>query len=154
MFMKNKCFFLIVMIVIFCSCGSPKNTIKNIDPNAPIPMLRGDNNFVITEYSTDPKYGLHKDYPINIFYRSTFNDTINQQRFLKTLAGPKGEKIIYKRLESCCPFPTKQSELGAGFLEVYEVGWTGVEKPIILYFNIYEKGKLMVPMGLTLKKEN
>lgn len=74
-------------------------------------------------------------------------------RFLKALAGPNGETIQYKKLESCCPFPTKKSTNGAGFLDVYEITWEGCTQPLLLYFNIYERGKLMVPKGLTARKE-
>lgn len=134
------------------SCISTKNTIKNIDDNAPNLVLSKNNTFLIAAFSKDKKYGYNKDYPINIFYLNTKNDTINQPRFLNALAGPNGEKITYKKLESCCPFPTKRFETGAGLLDVYEIYWEGQDKPIKLYLNIYEKGILMVPFGLTLKK--
>ena len=123
-----------------------------MDDNAPIPRLESNNTFVITEYSKNQKYGYEKEYPINIFYSNTKNETINQQRYLNALAGPKGEKITYTKLESCCPFPTKRSEMGAGFLDVYELKWEGQQNPVTLYLNIYEKGVLMVPIGLSLKK--
>jgi hypothetical protein len=42
--------------------------------------------------------------------------------------------------------------VGAGFLDVYELKWDGLKKPILLYLNIYERGLLMVPVGLSLKK--
>lgn len=144
--------FSIAVIITACGAGSIKNTIKNIDNNAPIPVLRKDNSFVVTEYSTNPKYGYDKDYPINVFYKTVTNEAINQERFLKSLAGPNGEKLFYKRLESCCPFSTKQSKIGAGFLDIYEIRWVGCKKPLTLYFNIYEKGQLLVPVGLTAKK--
>lgn len=152
--MKNSIIPVLIGLSLLTSCVSTKNTIKNIDDNAPIPMLKGNDRFIITEQSSDPKYGLHKDYPINVFYRSTFNDSINPKRFLNALAGPNGDNIVYKRLESCCPFPTKKSDIGAGFLDVYEITWEGCKKPITLYFNIYEKGILMIPVGLTAKKED
>ena len=123
-----------------------------MDDNAPIPRLESNNTFVITEYSKDKRYGYEKEYPINLFYSNTKNETINPQRYLNALAGPKGEKITYTKLESCCPFPTKRSEMGAGFLDVYELKWEGQQNPVTLYLNIYEKGVLMVPVGLTLKK--
>lgn len=152
--MKKQVFLLLFFVsVMTVSCGGIKNTIKNIDDSAPTPMLKKDNSFVLTVISDDAKYGYDPDYPINIFYRTTSNDTINQERFLKALAGPNGEKLFYKKLESCCPFPTKRSEIGAGFLDVYQLQWVGCKKPLILYFNIYEKGKLMVPKGLTAKKD-
>lgn len=150
---KSVLWLLCLMLTLISSCGSIKNTIKNIDDTAPVPMLKNNNSFVLTEISNDSKYGYDPDYPINIFYRNTVNDTLNQERFLKALAGPNGEKIFFKKLESCCPFPTKRSEIGAGFLDVYQVQWVGCKKPLRLYFNIYEKGKIMVPKGLTALKE-
>lgn len=142
----------IALLLFFSSCTSTKSTLKNIDNDAPNLQLVENNTFLISEFSTDRKYGYDKDYPINIFYESTRNETINQQRFLNALAGPKGEKITYTKLESCCPFPTKRSEMGVGLLDVYELKWEGQKSPVILYLNIYEKGVLMVPFGLSLKK--
>lgn len=129
------------------SCVSTKNTLKNIDDNAPEPVLIANDFFEILTYSTDKKYGTHPDYPINVFYKSTQLDSLNVVRFIKGITGPKGETLSYKKLESCCPFPTKRSALGAGYLEVYEVAWNSQMKPIVLYFNYYEKGHLAVPVG-------
>ncbi len=142
----------ISLLLLFTSCISTQSTLKNVDDNAPIPRLESNNTFVINEYSKDKRYGYEKEYPINLFYSNTKNETINQQRYLNALAGPKGKKITYTKLESCCPFPTKRSEMGAGFLDVYELKWEGQQNPVTLYLNIYEKGVLMVPVGLTLKK--
>ena len=151
--MKIKYFLLLFLLLIaFSSCVSTKSTLKNVDNNAPTPKLTKDNVFVITEYSKDKKYGYNKDYPINVFYRNSNDENVNQQRFLNALAGPNGEQIIYTKLESCCPFPTKRSNMGAGFLDVYELQWEGQKEPVRLYLNIYEKGLLMVPVGLSLKK--
>lgn len=148
----KKTIVYIAILLVLVSCISTKSTLKNVDNNAPSPKLLNPTTFIITEFSKDKKYGYDSEYPINIFYGNTKNETINQQRFLNALAGPKGEKISYTKLESCCPFPTKRSEMGAGFLDAYELKWEGQKKPVILYLNIYEKGKLMVPMGLSLQK--
>jgi hypothetical protein len=148
----KKIFGLVASLFLFASCISTKSTLKNVDDNAPIPKLTKNNTFVITEFSKDKKYGYDKDYPINIFYRGTKDDVINQQRFLNALAGPNGEAITFSKLESCCPFPSKNTEMGAGFLDVYEIKWEGLKKPILLYLNIYERGQLMVPVGFSLKK--
>lgn len=148
----KKIFGLVASLFLFVSCISTKSTLKNVDNNAPIPKLTKNNTFVITAFSKDKKYGYDKDYPINIFYRGTKDDVINQQRFLNALAGPNGEVITFSKLESCCPFPSKNTEMGAGFLDVYEIKWEGLKKPILLYLNIYERGQLMVPVGFSLKK--
>jgi hypothetical protein len=141
----------IVLISLLTSCVSTRSTLKNVDDNAPIPTLKGD-TFVLTEYSKDKKYGYDPDYPINVFFKNTKDENLNAERYLRALAGPNGEKITYTKLESCCPFPTKRTEIGAGFLDIYELKWEGLKSPIKLYLNIYERGHLLVPVGLSIKK--
>lgn len=148
----KKIVFFIALLSIATSCVSTKSTLKNIDDNAPTPVLLNNNTFVITAFSKDKRYGYEKDYPINVFFGSTSSETNNEYRFLNALAGPNGEKINYKKLESCCPFPTKTSEMGAGLLSVYEIRWEGQKNPVTLFLNIYEKGILMIPVGFTQKK--
>lgn len=148
----KKVIVAILLMFLSSSCISTKSTLRNVNDNAPIPKLSKENTFIITEYSKDKKYGYNKDYPINIFYYNTNNEQLNEERFLNALAGPKGEKITYTKLESCCPFPSKRTAMGAGFLDVFEIRWEGQKKPVILYLNIYEKGFLLCPMGLTIKK--
>jgi len=151
--MKPKIAILLLSFA-FISCGSIKSSLKNVDDSAPTPQLTGQNTFVLSEYATDKKYGYDKDYPINVFYKNTKGEDLNAQRFLNALCGPKGEKVFYKKLQSCCPFPTKRDPIGAGFLDVYEITWVGLRHPFKLYLNIYEKGKLMVPVGFSAKKFN
>jgi len=151
--MKIKSFIALLFIGIFAvSCISTKSTLKNVDDNAPEPILTKNGWFLITEYAKDKKYGFDKNYPINIFYKSVADEDINPKRFLDALTGPKGEVITYKKLESCCPFPSKRGDSGAGFLDIYEINYSGLKKPLKLYFNIYEKGYLFVPKGFELKK--
>jgi hypothetical protein len=142
------------ILLLATSCISTKSTLKNVDNNAPIPQFVDNTTFKITEFSKEKNYGYDKDYPINIFYGTAKNESLlNQQRFLNALAGPNGEKITYTKLESCCPFPTKRSDMGVGLLDVYELRWENQQKPVILYLNVYEKGLLMVPYGLSLNKK-
>ena len=152
--MKSKSFFLVLsfLLIFTTSCVSTKSTLKNVDDNAPTPILTKENTFLITLYSKDKKYGFEPDYPVNVFYLNSKDENLNAKRFLDALAGPNGEKITYTKIESCCPFPTKRHQIGAGFLDVYELIWVDQKQPIKLYMNIYEKGYLMVPVGLSLKK--
>jgi len=140
------------LISIFTSCVSTKSTLKNVDDNAPTPILKKDNTFLLTEYSKDSKYGYDPDYPVNVFYLNTKDENLNAERYLNALAGPNGEKITFTKIESCCPFPTKRTEIGAGFLDLYEIRWEGQAKPVKLYINIYERGYILVPLGLSIKK--
>jgi hypothetical protein len=150
--MKLKYTFLLLIAIAATSCVSTKSTLKNVDENAPVPKLQ-DNTFAITGVSTDKKYGYDPDYPINVFFQNVKDEKINQQRFLNALAGPNGEKLVFNKVETCCPFPTKRNAMGVGLLDVYQITWAGNATPIRLYFNMYEKGMLTVPVGLTLKKK-
>ena len=151
--MKTKIFLVAFLTALLCaSCVSTKSTLKNVDENAPVPKLSKDNTFILTEYSKDKKYGYNPDYPINVFYLNTKDENLNAERFLNALAGPKGEKITFSKHESCCPFPTKRTEIGAGFIDIYELQWEGQTEPTKLYLNIYERGYLLVPVGLSIKK--
>lgn len=139
-----------VLKTVFIGTASSvrKSALKNTNDQAPIPVLTSKNTFVLASISIDSKYGYDKQYPINVFYGTPKDENLNSNRFLNALAGPNGEKISFKKTGSCCPFPTKRNESGAGFLDVYEINWEGKKNPIILYLNSYEKGVLQVPMGL------
>ena len=149
--MKKKLCVLAGCALLLVSCISTKSTLKNVDNSVANLVLNKQNAFIITDFATDEKYGYDKDYPINIFYLNTANDSINQHRFFNALTGPKGEKIFYKKTGICCPFPSKNSVSGAALLDVYEVKWLGQKSPIVLYLNMYEKSSIKVPKGFSLK---
>ncbi|KGO89007.1 hypothetical protein [Flavobacterium suncheonense] len=146
---KRICSILLVLVVMI-SCTSTKSTIKNIDDTAVKPAVK-DNAFQIKQYADDDKYGFDQDYPINIGFIMESSEEKFIGYFFKGLQGPEGETLTYKKVESCCPFPTKNNKVGVGMLSIYEVRWPGVRKPLILYFNIYERGRILCPKGLTIK---
>jgi hypothetical protein len=142
---------LLLFTAFFASCGSVKSTLKNVDNNAIKPPVR-NNQFQLTEYASDSKYGYNKDYPINLGFENEKYSSKNIAYFFNALEGPKGEKITYLKTDNCCPFPSKKSIMGAGTLEVYEVTLEGNDSKTLLYINIYEKGKVLCPKGLKIKK--
>ena len=143
---------LLFVLITTVGCISTKSMLKNVDNNAQIPSLSKENTFIVTEYSKDLKYGFNEEYPVNVFYINSKDENLNASRYLNALAGPNGEKITYTKIESCCPFPTKRTEIGAGYLDIYELKWEGQKKPIRLYINIYERGYILIPIGLSIKK--
>ena len=149
--MKARILVLVGFMFLFVSCISTKSTLQNVDDSAPKLIVNKYNAFIISEFASDEKYGYDKDYPINIYYRSTTNDSINQYRFFNALTGPNGEKVFYEKVGVCCPFPSKNSVSGAALLDIYEVKWLGQKTPITLYLNIYEKSPIQVPKGFGLK---
>lgn len=141
---------MILVSFALISCMSTKSTIKNIDETAIKPVVK-DNAYQIKQYAEEDQYGHDQDYPINIGFIMESSEEKFIGYFFNGLQGPEGEKLTYKKMESCCPFPTKNNKVGAGMLSVYEVRWPGVKKPLLLYFNIYERGKILCPKGLTIK---
>lgn len=146
-----KHLFSIAIVILLTSCVSTKSTLKNVDPTAIRPLVK-DKAYVITEYATDGKYGYDPDYPINIGNIRENQEDINITYYFNGLEGPKGEKISFKKVDTCCPFPSKNTTMGAGTLGIYEVTFEGNDKKTMLYFNIYEKGKILCPKGFTIKK--
>ncbi|MGX7666087.1 2-dehydro-3-deoxyphosphooctonate aldolase [Flavobacterium pedocola] len=149
--MLKRVFFIFICGLGLTSCISTKSTIKNIDNGSIKPVIK-DDTYQLKEYATDKKYGHDSDYPVNI----GFIMEINEEKFIKyyfnALEGPKGEEIHYKKAGNCCPFPTMNNKVGGGMLSIYEVTWEGQSKPMLLHFNIFERGKIMCPTGLSIKK--
>jgi hypothetical protein len=71
-----------------------------------------------------------------------------QRAYLDKLRGPKGEKVKYKRIGSCCAFETPNAPWG-GMLDKYELTYEGLSEPVIVYLNMYDlpEGKLFPPAG-------
>lgn len=150
---KLNLFLFFTLLLLSTSCVSTKSTIQNIDDTAIKPPVK-DRQFILTEYANDSKYGYNQDYPINLGFENEKFSPKNIPYFFNALTGPNGEKIQYERVDSCCPFPTKKSVMGAGTLEIYQVIIEGSDKKILLYINIYEKGKVLCPKGFLIKKLN
>lgn len=139
------------MLVLLTACGSIKSTLKNIDNTAIKPQIK-NNQFVLTDYDTEGKYGYNVDYPINLGFENEKYSQRNVTFFFNALTGPNGEKIAYEKIDTCCPFPTKKNAVGAGTLDIYQISIEGKETKQILYVNIHEKGKVVCPKGFKIKK--
>lgn len=144
--------FLLMSSLLLASCVSTKLTIKNIDDSAKSPELLNNKTYKLTKTATDKKYGYDQDYPVNIGFGTLKQRQTNAEKFLNALLGPNGEEITYTHDGNCCPFPTGKSELGSGMFDVYSITWEGNSKPLTIYINIYEKGEVFIPKGLTAKK--
>jgi hypothetical protein len=147
----KKIALIFILIFSITSCISTKSTIQNINNDAIRPQIKGK-QFVFTEYAKDSNYGIDSDYPINIGIISIHSEESFVSYFFNGIEGKNGEKIEYKKIDTCCPFPTKHSNMGAGLLTMYEANLEGSTKKQTFYFNIYEKGNIVCPKGFSIKK--
>lgn len=142
----------LLSILLLTSCVNTKSTLQNIDYNAVQPKIK-NNAFILTEYAEDSNYGYNENFPVNIGPISKDLEELYVKYYFNGLLGPNGEKIEYLKTDTCCPFPTEKSPMGAGTLSVYEVKWEGTEQKKTLYFNVYEKGKVVCPKGMKINTE-
>ena len=108
------------------------------------------NTFKLIGVSDDGTYGYTEKNPIKVG-GSVQGGAANERRYLNALLGPNGEKIEYVRRGSCCMFKTPNGISGTGLLDAYEVKYAGLDKPIVLYVNMYDYGYLKAPKGFTFK---
>ncbi|HYD91794.1 MAG TPA: 2-dehydro-3-deoxyphosphooctonate aldolase, partial [Flavobacterium sp.] len=117
-----------------------------------MPPLSKEKTFIITETSSDDKYGYDADYPVNLGFTTLEKSEINVERFFGALTGPQGQTLTYNKVDTCCPFPSQRNDMGAGLLDIYEVTWDGLATPKRIYINLYEKGHVIAPKGFGIKK--
>lgn len=145
---------LLLAAVTLVACNpSKKSTASKNNPtyNKQQADLMDDRTFKISEVSHDASYGYNQQNPIKVGGAKSSEGPLNERRFLNALLGPNGERINYTRRGSCCSFETPNGIMGGGLLDMYEVTYTGLEKPIVLYVNMYDYGILKAPKGFTFK---
>ncbi|MEQ8363694.1 MAG: hypothetical protein RH948_12550 [Cyclobacteriaceae bacterium] len=112
-----------------------------------------DNTYLLTEIADDKSYGYTKSNPVKVGGANENSGPRNERRFLNGLLGPNGEEITYFRAGSCCHFKTPNGTFGdSGMLDNYLVSWVGSQDTLNIYINMYDKGDLKIPLGLTGKK--
>jgi hypothetical protein len=87
-------------------------------------------------------YGLSPESPIKVGGLSERSGPASERAYLDRLRGPNGEAVIYERVESCCEFETLEGILGRGMLDVYEVRYEGLRRPVRLYLNMYDPAEV------------
>jgi len=90
-------------------------------------------------------YGFSPENPIHVG-----GGPEGQHAFLSALRGPEGQPLAWRRLGSCCEFETPNGIMGRGLLDIYEVFHEGMERPVILYLDMYDSGPVAAPTGFTL----
>jgi hypothetical protein len=158
--MKSIQFACLLMIALAAgSCSGSKKAGRSgntadgsvSNPRIEYPMLN-QQTFALTAISSDESYGYTPSNPIHVGGTKESSGPLNQRRFLNALLGPAGEEVSYVRKGSCCAFKTENGFNGFGLLDRYEVSYTGLDSPLILYIDMYDYGELKAPKGFTFRK--
>lgn len=103
--------------------------------------ITGDRSLVSKcEVSPDATYGYSKENPIKVGGTPVYG-AARQRRFLQALVGPAGQPIAFKRRGA---IRTDRDDL---ILDLYDVTYAGVEKPIELYLDFYRWDPPRAPQG-------
>jgi len=108
---------------------------------------------VANPHFADPQgqYGVSETNPILVGGLGAPNKAANERAYLMRLRGPAGQPVSYRRLGSCCFFPTPNPHYGdSGLLDRYEVTYPGLAEPVVLYLNMYDPGDVLAPAGFVL----
>lgn len=135
--MKYLVALLAVLLIAGCSTTpAPESTPISVD---------------FTHTSSDPTYGFSEDKPIMLggFLHGTEYQGAHIQYF-NNLLGPNGEKVNVRRLGSCCGFEYSSLPLGGGMLDMYELSYSGQDKPVVVFVNLYKFESPKAPKGFAL----
>ncbi len=134
-----------LILLLLTSCGSRNPKILSTSTNPTTSSVDHMPFFDITEYSSNEDYGLDGKYPVKVGERSAEY----QRRYLASLAGPNGETLQFHRRGSCCGYKSENGLMGTALVDVYEVTYEGLKKPILVYISFYDYEKLYIPKGFT-----
>lgn len=156
--MKNILYTILIALFI-TACGSQKATVSNANDSATRKsdgrypqILVNKYAFLVEKYADDKSYGYEPENAIKVGGVAQSEGPTNERRFLNALAGPQGEELEYYRIGSCCAQPSENSVYGQALLDKYAVYHEGSKDTLVLYINMYDSEKLMIPKGFTARK--
>jgi hypothetical protein len=97
------------------------------------------------------EYGISETNPVLVGGLGAPNKAQNEHLYLARLRSPSGHPVSYRRVGSCCIFPTPNPHYGdGGLLDKYEVAYDELVEPVVLYLNMYDPGEVRAPAGFIL----
>ncbi|HLM45555.1 MAG TPA: hypothetical protein VK458_16900 [Myxococcaceae bacterium] len=131
-----------VLWVLSSGCVGSSATVREAapGPEAQAPAAR-----VETPTQEPSGYGYTQEDPIKVG-----GGPAGEQEYLRHLRGPEGQKLRFERLGSCCGFEDSSLPFGGGMLDMYEVTYEGLRKPVTLYLDMYRRVEPRAPTGFRL----
>lgn len=148
-------FLCTALLILNYRCGvfKPSSNNKAIgDTRTEKVQFYDDHTYLLIHTSTDSTYGYTSQNPVCVGGINEENALAPTRYYLNALLGPNGEKTKYFRYGSCCSFDTPNGFINnTGLLDHYGMYWEGSDT-ISIYINVYDKGNLIIPIGMTSKQ--
>ena len=152
----KKAYLLAIFVISSCASSKSSNSFtsgKGYGDTRTKEVVFIDNyTYLLTDNATEDSYGYDKSNPIKVGGVQESEGPLNQRRFLDALFGPNDKKMIYWRAGSCCPFETAAGFNNMGMLDMYKIHEIGSNDTLTLFINLYDKGDLLIPVGLKAKE--
>jgi hypothetical protein len=141
MLMLRAAFCCSVLWVLSSGCASSSATTRKDEPGAQTGTPAA------TTAAQEPSgYGYTPEDPIKVG-----GGPQGEREYLRFLRGPEGQPLRFQRLGSCCGFSDPSLPLGGGLLDMYEVTYEGLEKPVTLFLDMYRREEPRAPSGFRLE---
>lgn len=153
--MKQKIAITILAISLLAACvtksktGATQTSSKTGSGKT---VMYNDETFQLTEVSADSTYGYTPENAIKVGGKKGLSGPASERCFLNALIGPEKETVVYNRKGSCCGVKSDNAPMGVALLDIYEVKYDGLEKPVRLYLNMYDPGEMKAPVGFLFRK--
>lgn len=103
----------------------------------------------LTEVAGSEAYGFTQEEPVLVGVGPE-GGPANQQRYLRLLRDPQGNPITFKRLGSCCEYPSENGFFGSAMLDQYEINYSDQEgnpQSRIVYMSFYDYESPLILKG-------
>ena len=155
---NRYCCVFLFSVVTLASCSKERFQWKTKVKNTRVFITESDSTLQLEGVSKDINYGFAPDRPIKLGVTNRSLALTYPAKYFNSLAGPTGEVVYFRRIKSCCPFRTVNSEIdpfqNVAVLEVYEVIYKGLKEPLTVYINFFDEGKVYALKGFSIKPFN
>jgi len=145
---------LVVALPMACAGGVPSGpgwTAASDPVRSGAPPRRPDKPIVPNPHweNATGEFGLSEKNPIRVAGIAGITPRSTRVYF-HHIRGPNGEEVYYRRLGSCCLFPSPNAPFGPNaLLDRYAVTYRGLSEPVVFYVNFYDPGDLLAPPGFS-----
>jgi len=146
---------LVLLTLCIAACKKEQFAWKNKTKNTREAIAEKDSILVLEGVSTQSTYAYNEDAPVKLGVTNRSLAVTYPEKYFKSITGPHGESVTARRVKSCCPFKTANSDefryQNVAVLEIYEVTYEGLPAPIRVYINFFDQGKVYAPKGFLVK---
>jgi hypothetical protein len=139
---------LVILLAASACRSAPADASDAVPP--PEPAVETAEPATLAAAADEARYAYSEANPVLVGGDDPDGGPARERRYLDRLRGPDGQSVTYVRLGSCCPFETPNAKL-YGLLDMYEVTYSGLAEPVVLYLNMYDPGEARAPDGFTLR---